>query len=119
MSSFPKLKTGAIAQYPSTRGLAFSNRTVRFIDGGEQRFRTHAAPSRQWEVGLDILDESEMGRLEQFFLENQGTFGTFTFVDPWDGTEYPNCSLDAGTFEFSVIGESRSRTKLVIRENVV
>ena len=117
MATFPKLKTGAILQYPAARGLRFANQVVRFLDGREQRFRTGPA-MRRWEIRLDFLDESEMAEIDQFFLENQGVFGSFSFTDPWDGTEYPNCSLEAGEVRLQALAEMRGRTSLVVRENL-
>src|SRR5215813_4546013 len=95
MGTFPKLKTGAVLQYPATRGLRYANRVMRFLDGTEQRFRANGDAKRRWEIRLDQIDELEMAEIEQFFLENQGVFGSFSFTDPWDGTEYPNCSLES------------------------
>ena len=118
MAIFPKLKTGAVLQYPAARGLRFANQVVRFLDGTEQRFRTAPAARRRWEVRLDFLDESEIAEIDLFFQENQGVFGSFSFTDPWDGTEYPNCSLEAGELRMEAVAEMRGRTSLVVRENV-
>jgi phage-related protein len=118
MATFPKLKTGAVLQYPAARGLRFASQVLRFVDGTEQRFRTAAAALRRWEIRLDFLDESEIAEIEQFFLENQGAFGSFSFTDPWDGTEYPNCSLESGELHLLALAEMRGRTALVVRENV-
>src|SRR5271166_354470 len=93
MATFPTLKTGAVAQYPASKTLRFQNQTVRFLDGSEQRYRDAAGPLHQWIIRLSELDESEMAALERFFDDNQGRLGGFAFMDPWDGTQYPNCSL--------------------------
>ncbi len=33
MSMFPKLKTGAVAQYPAARSIVHGNDVLRFVDG--------------------------------------------------------------------------------------
>ena len=39
MANFPRLTTGAVTQYPSSRNLTYSTYVLRFVDGREQRFR--------------------------------------------------------------------------------
>ena len=116
MAEFPKLRTGAVLQYPGTRRLDFASEVLRFVDGSSQSFRVSAA-LRRWEIRLDALDESEIAAIEQFFADNEGEFGSFAFTDPWDGTEYTDCSLEAKLLETQALGEMRSRTSLEIREN--
>ena len=117
MSSFPRLKTDAAMQYPVTRVLEFSTEVVRFIDGSEQRYRDFGGPLRSWKIRLDLLDESEAAAVEEFFTEMQGAFGTFTFTDPWDGSEYAGCTLDQESIETLMTGEMRTQTALLVREN--
>ena len=117
MPTFPKLKTNAVAQYPATRSLRFRNQSLRFVDGVEQRYRDSAGPLHRWEIRLDALDEGEMAALEQFFAVNQGCFETFAFTDPWDGTEYANCSLASDELDLTAMAEMRGRTSLTVIEN--
>jgi hypothetical protein len=117
MPHFPTLKTGAIVQYPAARSRSFATQIVRFIDGSEQRYREFATPLRRWTVALDLLDEGELALLEEFFLLNEGQFGSFAFTDPWDGREYPDCSFEQGTYDLVLEAEMRGRTKLTIQEN--
>jgi hypothetical protein len=117
MPTFPQLKTGAVAQYPATKSLVFQNQTVRFLDGSEQRYRDSAGPLHQWVIQLSELDESEMAAFEQFFEGNQGRLGSFSFTDPWDGTQYANCSLASDDLVLSSFAEMRGHTSLMIIEN--
>ena len=114
---FPTLKTGAVMQYPGKRTLFFNTDTIRFLDGTEQRFRDNPSVLHQWIIQLDLLDESELDTLDQFFLSNQGRFGSFSFTDPWDGTVNPNCSLAADTFGFQLRAEMRGKATLTVCEN--
>jgi hypothetical protein len=114
---FPTLKTGAVMQYPATRRLNYNTDTIRFLDGTEQRFRDNPSVLHQWTIQLDLLDESELAALDQFFITNQGRFGSFSFTDPWDGTVYPNCSLAKDTFSFQLRGEMRGKTAVTVCEN--
>lgn len=117
MSTFPKLKTGAVAQYPASRSIRYATEVFRFLDGAEQRYRVRGAETRRWVIKLELLDETELARLEEFFESMQGAFGTFTFQDPWDGKQYPNCSLESDEFEAELLGEMRAKAALVVREN--
>ena len=114
---FPTLKTGAVMQYPAKRTLLYKTDIIRFLDGTEQRFRDSASLLHQWTIPLDLLDESELADFDQFFISNQGRFGTFSFTDPWDGTVYPNCSLAKDTFSLTLSGEMRGRTTVTVCEN--
>ena len=117
MASFPKLKTSAVAQYPAAKTLAFRNRVLRFLDGREQRYRESAGPLHRWEIRLNALDESEIAAIDGFFWTNQGRLGDFAFTDPWDGTSYPNCSLESDEMELTSLGEMLGKTSLTVVEN--
>jgi hypothetical protein len=117
MATFPNLKTKAVAQYPATRTIRFENTVLRFVDGTEQRYRDSAGPLHCWTIRLNELDESEMAAIEDFFRTNQGRFGSFSFVDPWDGQMYPNCSVEKDDLETIAMREMRGRTTLTVIEN--
>jgi len=111
------LKTGVVAQYPSDRERRFSTRVFRFLDGSEQRFAGFGAPLRRWIIRLDLLDEAELVNLEQFFEDQGGRAGTFSFTDPWDGVVYASCSFDADEIAVEYRGDARGRTSVVVKEN--
>ena len=117
MTTFPKLKTSAVAQYPATKAVRFQNQILRFLNGTEQRYRDGNSAQHQWVIRLDALDESEMAALEQFFAANQGRLGSFTFTDPWDGTQYANCSLASDDLNLIAATELRCSTAVTIVEN--
>jgi hypothetical protein len=117
MATFPRLKTGAVLQYPATRTLRFGTQVMRFVDGSEQSYRTSGAAARRWEIRLEALDEGELAEIDQFFAELEGQYGSFAFTDPWDGTEYADCGLEQDELEITMSGEMRGRTSLVVREN--
>ena len=117
MSTFPSLKTHAVAQYPATKAIEFQNQVLRFVDGLEQRYRDSAGPLLRWTIRLNALDETELAALEEFFRSNQGRFGSFDFTDPWDGQKYSNCSFQADDLEMVAAGEMRAKTSLTILQN--
>jgi len=117
MITFPTLKSGAVAQYPAQRSLSKRTWIGRFLDGSEQRFRNEASPLHRWVVHLSLLTEAEVVAIREFTDNVSGRFESFTFTDPWDGTSYPNCSLDTDTGTIEWLGENNARTTLVIREN--
>ncbi|MFY9725830.1 MAG: DUF2460 domain-containing protein [Bryobacteraceae bacterium] len=117
MASFPELKTSAVAQYPATKAVTFQNQVVRFVDGSEQRYRDCAGPLHQWVIRLNELDETEMAALERFLESNQGSFGSFTFTDPWDNQTYNNCSFASDAMDLTSVEEMRGQTSVTVREN--
>ena len=117
MADFPTLKTGAVVQYPATRRFRFQNQILRFLDGTDQRYRDSAGPLHEWEIHLAALDESEISAIEQFLEVNRGSFGSFTFTDPWDGTVYSSCSLAADELASLSLGEMQGKTSLTVIEN--
>jgi hypothetical protein len=118
MANFPLLKTGAVAQYPLIRTVRYSTCVLRFVDGTEQRFREHNSPVRRWVIRLDLLDEEELSRIDEFFVSEQGHLGDFSFTDPWDGMEYPSCSLENDIAELSFHGPARGTATLTVKENI-
>lgn len=117
MANFPALKTGAVAQYGSDRSRQFSTQVLRFIDGSEQRFPGYGAPLLQWVIRLDLLDESELENLEQFFEDEGGRAGNFSFTDPWDGTVYANCSFGSDDLALQFEDVARGKTQVTVKEN--
>ncbi|MGD1092843.1 MAG: DUF2460 domain-containing protein [Bryobacteraceae bacterium] len=117
MASFPTLKTGAVTQYPSSRERDFSTQIFRFLDGSEQRFPGYGLPLRRWTIQLSLLDESELVNLEQFFESQGGRAGSFSFVDPFDGTTYPTCSFDSDTLALEYSTFSGGKTSVTVKEN--
>jgi phage-related protein len=117
MASFPTLKSSAVTQYPATKVIAFQNQVVRFVDGTEQRYRDSAGPLHQWAIRLSELDETEMATIERFLQSNQGSFGSFSFTDPWDNRTYSNCSFAADSMDLTSVGELRGNTSVIVKEN--
>ena len=117
MASFPTLKTGVVAQYPSDRTRRLSTQVFRFLDGGEQRFAGFGAPLKRWLIRLELLDETELGGIEGFFAEQGGRAGTFTFTDPWDGTVHGNCSFESDTMTAEYRGRGDGAASVVVKEN--
>ena len=117
MADFPTLKTGVVAQYPSDRARRYSTQVYRFVDGTEQRFPEYGAGLKRWSIRLGLLDEGELTELGDFFVSMAGRSGQFSFTDPWDGTVYPNCSLDGDECGAEFLGNGNGSTVLVGREN--
>src|SRR5580765_6342271 len=111
MATFPQLKTGGVAQYPIVRAEQFQNQTVRFVDGSDQRYRDAGKARQRWEIQLNGLDEGELAAFEEFFLANQGAYGSFAFPDPWDGHVYDDCSLELDELNVTTVAEMRGLTK--------
>lgn len=117
MATFPALKTGAVAQYPAERVARFATVVQEFVDGSEQRFRQMGSRLRRWVIRLEQLDDAELFRLEQFFVEQRGASGSFVFTDPWDGTVYPDCSIEGDEIELTFESQGQGKTVMVVKEN--
>jgi phage-related protein len=117
MATFPTLKTGAVAQYPSERSRQFSTAVYEFVDGSEQRFSQYGSALRRWSIRFDQLDDAELFELERFFLEQGGAVGSFEFTDPWDNVVYANCSVASDEIEVVFAGVGKGQAELVVKEN--
>ncbi len=117
MSQFPALKSGAVVQYPAIKTFRYSTETLRFLDGSEQRYRQQSNALRRWLVRLEKLTDDEMERLEQFFIEQDGSSGSFTFHDPWEGTDYDDCSFESDDVNQVYEGFLRGSMAVWIRQN--
>ncbi len=104
-------------QYPARRGSECSTTVLQFVDGSEQRFRSYQAPFRRWVIQLSQLDQSESHLLQEFFREIEGAAQNFDFTDPWDGTNYPSCSLESDSMTTVLVSEWNGETSLIIVEN--
>ena len=114
MSVFPKLKTGVVAQYPVVRAGIFSTAVNRFLDSSEQRFRDHRGLRRRWVIRLSQLDESELQRLCEFFVAQQGRAGQFDFEDPWTGSTVSGCRFEEDELLTISNGEFDGRTEVTV-----
>lgn len=117
MANFPTLKTGVVAQFGSDRTRKFSTQVLRFLDGSEQRFPGYGTSLKQWVIRLDLLDESELANLEQFFEDEGGRAGSFSFTDPWDGTVYASCSFGSDELAVEFQESARGKTQVIVKEN--
>ncbi|MBM3810475.1 MAG: hypothetical protein FJW20_02450 [Acidimicrobiia bacterium] len=117
MSEFPRLKTGAVLQYPATKGLSFTTQVHRFLDGTEQRFRDRGVVLRRWIVSLRHLTEGEFLALDDFYRTNQGQTGTFSFFDPWEEVTYESCSLESEEVLARFLETGDCRIDLVVSQN--
>ena len=115
--TFPRLRTSALAQYPLERGLRLSVEVLQFLDFSRQAYRDLASARKQWVVDLEKLDGSEVARLKEFFEQQRGRWGTFSFTDPWNNSVHPNCSFAEDTFLERQAEEGLSQTRLTIYEH--
>jgi phage-related protein len=115
--NFPKLKTGAVGQYPSARRVEYRTEVLRFVDGTEQRYRLIGGPLRRWRLHFSSIDDEETQRLAEFFEVQEGAFGSFVFEDPWDGKSYSDCSIAADELQTVLEKEGRHRAWVELKEN--
>ena len=116
MSTFPLLSTGAVAQYPLSRSTNYAVESIQFLDGSRQRCLTRGTSLRQWLISLQQLDEAELSQVEQFFDANQGSFGSFTFLDPFTGQTVPNCRINNPFAVTEYLASGNGKSSLLIEE---
>ena len=116
--TFPSLTTGAVAQYPLNRNATIPVEAYTFLNFARQVYRDLAAPKKTWTIALDMLDAGEIAMLKAFFEQQQGQYGTFTFVDPWDGTTHTACSFSGDLFDQQQAVETQNKTTLTFYEHV-
>ena len=115
---FPRLHTGAVAQFPLTGVESHNTHVSRFADGSEQRFRNLAVAGREWRVRLSKLTDEESDKISWFFMAHQGRQIPFTFIDPWTGAEITGCRLSMDEVEAQFYDENCSEIELIIRRYV-
>lgn len=117
MSTFPLLKTGAVTQYPASVIQQYGTDLVIFLDGTEQRNRRLPGPAKRWVIDLSQLDDDEARRVEAFFLSQSGSYGSFSFSDPWSGTTYTDCSFEEDVLVLRFEAQDRAQLRLTVLEN--
>ena len=113
---FPLLSSGAVTQYPTGLTTGQGARVIRFLDGSDQRYLMQASALRQWEIRLDLLNETEIQQVEGFFTESHGDYSPFTFPDPISGTNVPSCRLAAPGLVSEYVGVDNSSTSFWVIE---
>ncbi len=93
--TFPPLRTAAVAQYPLDRRVERGVEQLEFLSLARQVYRERS--SRRWVITLEMLDASEVVALRDFFDQQRGRWGTFTFTDPSDGSQR-QCSFAEDSF---------------------
>lgn len=78
------LSTGALARYPMARSRKYATKQIDFADFSRQTAPLLSTALMNWDVTLAQLTDSEIADCSAFFDAQQGSYGTFTFIDPWD-----------------------------------
>lgn len=117
MPTFPRLKSGAIAQYPLEVSAGRRTQVYAFVDGSEQRSRGQAQATRRWLIELRQLDEEELESLRSFFEQQQGSYGRFAFTDPETNVTWADCSFEGDVFPALQEGEDQCRSRVIVRTN--
>ena len=116
MAQFPSLSSGAVLQYPAPLITGQAAKVICFMDGTDQRYLTQLRPLRQWEIRLDLLSDEELFQLEMFFQAQNGDFSTFTFPDPFSGTNVPNCRFGSSQLLTESIATNVNSTSIWVIE---
>lgn len=116
MSTFPKLKSGAIAQYPISQSKLARTWIGSFLDGTEQRFRLMGEVKRKWILDLGLLCEAEVTSIQELWQEVDGPIGTFSFECPFDGNVYAECGFGGSELKFTWDFDARAKARIVIEQ---
>lgn len=116
MLTFPRLNSGAVAQYPLPVSYSSPTQVVRFIDGLDQRFAARGKTLRSWHVQLSNLSDSEIGQIETFFASLSGQYSLFAFPDPYSGSTVPNCRMGESSLTTDYLASDLSSVSLWVVE---
>ena len=116
MATFPRLSSGAVTQYPTAVTNARAVQVIRFLDGLDQRYLNQGRGFRQWEIRLDLLNDTEIAGIEAFFVAQNGDYSKFTFPDPITGSDVPNCRLGAAGISSQYAAADASSTSFWVIE---
>lgn len=114
--TFPKLKTGALAQYPVTRELSLPTERMEFLDMGQQIYMDSGEQLRRWQLRLSRLDETELAEVIELFSAMRGSLGRFEFEDPMSGDLVANCRFAEDELLVTAVDELDARTVLTVME---
>jgi hypothetical protein len=103
-------------QYPAPVSTGQGAQVIRFLDGSDQRYLTQPRMLRQWQIRLDLLNETEIQQLEIFFASQLGDYSPFTFPDPFSGSDVPNCRVGAPALLTEYLGVDMSSTSIWVIE---
>ena len=84
MLCFPRLFSGAAAQYPVIKRRIQRTAGSRAADGSVLKLLDPGAERIAWELQFSGLSAAERQALESLFEEAEGKLGEFTFLDPTD-----------------------------------
>lgn len=115
MNQFPTLASGAYAQRGSSTTTKTRSRVLRYLDGSEQRY-TVTPQQRYWTLHLDRITPEEARTIVNFYEQQRGMAGIFTFTDPWTGEVIQRCSFDLPACETQSLAENSCKMRLVIKE---
>ncbi|HWB95683.1 MAG TPA: hypothetical protein VG672_03250 [Bryobacteraceae bacterium] len=82
MLYFPQLASGATGQYPIRKRRSVRTVLNDCLDGRSVKWADPAGPVTEWELHFAELSDGEVETLETFFLNVEGSLGSFTFLDP-------------------------------------
>jgi hypothetical protein len=116
MERFPKLKTGALAQYPAERSIGSAVETRRFVDSSEQRYLDAAEPKRSWRLDLRQLIPTELAEIREFFELVRGSRDEFEFEDPWTGAVVSPCRFGQDALTEQLLRENSESVVVTILE---
>jgi hypothetical protein len=119
MATFPVLSSSAITQYPIPLTTGQASQVIRFLDGSDQRYLVQGKMLRSWEIRLNLLNEAEIQRIEEFFILQQGDYSRFIFPDPFTGSNVPDCRLGAAGLVSDYLGVDASSTSFWVLETHV
>lgn len=111
----PIEQTGFLAEYPLSSSKRFHTTSVRFVDGGQQLFRSRRAASLQWYMQYQRLNTSELQVWLPFLEGAIGGQATFDYTDPVTATVHVGSRVAGTEVAVEQVGVERAVLEISIR----
>lgn len=67
---------------------SYANLVTSYESGAEQRRRKFTSPKRVFTLRFTNISKTDADAIFAFYTAREGTYGTFTWNNPFDGTNY-------------------------------
>lgn len=124
-SSLPSLASGAVTQLPWSKSRKYATNMTDLESGdrislplrGGGLSGLPTTPARAWQVVMRSIRDSEAASFVDFFVSQNGRFGSFSWQDPDTLVTYTGCRFGSDDLEVRYDGFNRVAMSFEIQKN--